>query len=231
VLWAIICGLLPFVRSGLVKIWAVDPKGGMELAAGRRWFDRFARGDSTAAGGYELSLALLLEDAVQMMRERQDRLFGVTRLHTPSTAEPLIVLVIDELAALTGWVNDRTMKKRIESALSLLLSQGRAVGVLVVAAVQDPRKEVVPQRGLLPTRIGLRLNEAEDVDLTLGRSARLRGAACDMIPDNLPGVGYVQVDGIAEPVRVRFAHTTDDYLASLASSDRPVLTVVEGGAA
>ena len=36
------------------------------------------------------------------MRERQDRLRGVTRLHTPSTDEPLIVVLIDELAALTA---------------------------------------------------------------------------------------------------------------------------------
>jgi hypothetical protein len=35
-------------------------------------------------------LAALLEDAVQVMRERHDRLFGVTRLHQPSTAEPLL---------------------------------------------------------------------------------------------------------------------------------------------
>ena len=150
-----------------------------------------------------------------MMRERQDRLFGVTRLHTPSTDEPLIVVMVDELAALTAWVNDRAVKKRIESALGLLLSQGRAVGVVVVGAIQDPRKDVLPQRDLFPIRIGLRLNEAEHIDLTLGRAARLRGAACDMIPDTLPGVGYVQVDGIVEPVRVRFAHHTDADLAAL----------------
>jgi S-DNA-T family DNA segregation ATPase FtsK/SpoIIIE len=234
VLWSIITGLIPFIRAGLVKVWAIDPKGGMELAPGRHLFDRFARGDAktaAAAGGYEASLAALLEDAVQVMRERQDRLFGVTRLHTPSTAEPLLVVLVDELAALTAWVNDRAVKKRIESALGLLLSQGRAVGVVVVGAIQDPRKDVLPQRDLFPIRIGLRLNEAEHIDLTLGRAARLRGAACDMIPDTLPGVGYVQVDGITEPVRVRFAHHSDADLATLGHTDRPTLTVVEGGAA
>ena len=135
------------------------------------------------------------------------------------------------LPALTAWVNDRTVKQRIESALGLLLSQGRAVGVVVVGAIQDPRKDVLPQRDLFPIRIGLRLNEAEHIDLTLGRAARLRGAACDMIPDTLPGVGYVQVDGITEPVRVRFAHHTDADLAALGNTDRPALTVIEGGAA
>lgn len=176
-------------------------------------------------------MAALLEDAVQVMRERQDRLRGVTRLHTPSTAEPLLVLLVDELAALTGWVNDRAVKKRIESALGLLLSQGRAVGVVVVGAIQDPRKDVLPQRDLFPIRIGLRLNEAEHVALVLGRSAQLRGAACDLIPDTLPGVGYVQVDGITEPVRVRFAHHTDTDLAALGRPvTGPVLTVVQDAA-
>ena len=109
----------------------------------------------------------------------------------------------------------------------LLLSQGRAVGVVVVGAIQDPRKDVLPQRDLFPIRIGLRLNEAEHIDLTLGRAARLRGAACDMIPDTLPGVGYVQVDGVVEPVRVRFGHVTDDHVVRLVRdyAPRPASTV------
>jgi len=43
-------------------------------------------------------------------------------------------------------------------------------------------------------------------------------------------VGYVQVDGITEPVRVRFAHHTDADLATLGGSGRPALTLVEGAA-
>ena len=143
------------------------------------------------------------------MQRRQQTLRGVTRLHEPSTDEPLIVLLIDELAALTGYVGDRETKRRIANALGLLLSQGRAVGVVVVAAVQDPRKDTIPARDLFPCRIALRLTEAEQVNLVLGHGARDRGARCDAIPESLPGVGYVQVDGVAEPVRVRFAHITD----------------------
>ena len=119
----------------------------------------------TCPGGYEHGLAALLEDAVDVMRRRADRLMGVTRLHTPTTDEPLIVLLVDEIAALTAWINDRTVKKRIDSALSLLLAEGRAVGVVVVGAVQDPRKDVIPQRDLFPLRVGLRVNEAEHVRL------------------------------------------------------------------
>lgn len=231
VLWSIVAGLAPAISEGLVKVWAVDPKGGMELAPGRQLFDRFAHGDSDVGAGYEAGFAQVLEDAVAVMRARQDRLRGATRLHTPSVEEPLIVVIVDELAALTGWVTDRTAKKRIESALGLLLSQGRAVGVVVVGAVQDPRKDVLPMRDLFPTRIALRLNEAEQVGLVLGPGARNRGALCDLIPDTLPGVGYVAIDGIAEPVRVRFSHLTDDTITALGRTAAPVLELVNGGAA
>ena len=199
VIWSIVAGLVDHI-AGLVKVWAVDPKGGMELAPGRHLFDRFAHVDSSAGGGCENGLARLLEDALVVMRERQDRLRGVTQLHTPSAAEPLIVLIIDELAALTGWVNDRTVKRRIESALGLLLSQGRAAGVLVVGAIQDPRKDVLPQRDLLPVRIGLRMTEAEHVNTAtvmvimavgsgpwcLATAPGTRDASCDRIPHRLP---------------------------------------------
>jgi DNA segregation ATPase FtsK/SpoIIIE, S-DNA-T family len=233
ILWCIIAALAGFIRSGVVKVWAVDPKGGMELAFGRPLFDRFAYGNTNSPGGYEASLAQLLEDAVAEMRRRADRLMGVTRLHTPTTAEPLLVVLVDEIAALTGWITDRTMKKRIDSALSLLLTQGRAVGVVVVGAIQDPRKDVVPQRDLFTIRIGLRVNEAEHVRLSLGSDAYNRGAACERIPDTLHGVGYVAQDGIPDPIRVRFAWHTDTDIDQLTHpvTEGPALTVIEGEAA
>src|SRR5262245_17830449 len=43
-IWAIIHALAPAVRSGLVQLWVCDPKGGMELAAGRSLFARFCHG-------------------------------------------------------------------------------------------------------------------------------------------------------------------------------------------
>ena len=64
---------------------------------------------------------------------------GETRQHEPNEAEPLIVLVIDELANLTAYLTDRALKDRIKAALSIILSQGRAVGVHVVAASASVR--------------------------------------------------------------------------------------------
>ena len=204
-----------------MRVWCLDPKGGMELAPGRGLFARFVYGDPDEGADYEGEFARVLEDAVAVMRRRQAALRGRTRLHTPTVAEPLVLVVVDELASLTAYVTDRDAKRRIAAALSLLLSQGRAVGVTVVGAVQDPRKEVLSVRDLFPTRVALRLSEADHVALVLGQGARDRGARCDQIPESLPGVGYVGIDGVAEPVRVRFAHLTDDDIAAMVAEYAP----------
>ncbi|MFG1848293.1 FtsK/SpoIIIE domain-containing protein [Micromonospora carbonacea] len=208
VLWSLIRSLAGGIRSGLVEVRAFDPKGGMELAAGVPLFARFAYDDPDSMAG-------VLEEAVKRMRVRAARLRGVTRQHVPTPQDPLLVLVVDELAALTAYITDRKVRDRIKEALGLLLSQGRAVGVHVVAALQDPRKDVLPFRDLFPTRIGLRLTEPEQVDMVLGDAARDRGALCDRIPESAPGVGFVVLDGVREPVRVRFAYLTDDDIRQL----------------
>jgi len=150
VLWSLIRALAPAVRDRLVQVWAVDPKGGMELSFGAPLFTHFAY---TPEG-----MLPLLEAAVEVMQERAGRLRGITRLHEPTVAEPLIVLLVDELASLTAYDVDRERKRKTAAALQLLLSQGRAVGVLVVAAVQDPGKDVIPFRDLFSTRVGLRFD-------------------------------------------------------------------------
>lgn len=206
VLWSLIRGLAAAVAAGLVELWVIDPKGGMEMTFGRPLFARYEDTDPGA-------MADLLEEAAERMQARTQRLKGRTRLHTPAPADPLIVVVVDEMAALTAYCPDRDVKKRIHVALSLLLSQGRAPGFLVVAALQDPRKDVLPFRDLFPTRIALRLTEAEQVDMVLGDGARDRGALCDRIPRSLPGVGFVRLDDDPDPVRVRIAWVTDEDIA------------------
>jgi S-DNA-T family DNA segregation ATPase FtsK/SpoIIIE len=213
VLWSLIRALGPAVRDGLAELWVLDPKGGMELAPGAPLFARFAH-DTPG------HMAAVLEDAVVVMQARAARLRGVTRLHEPTTGEPLIVIVIDELASLTAYA-ERDDRRRIGAALSLLLTQGRAVGVVVVAALQDPRKDVLPFRDLFPTRVALALVEAEQTDLVLGRGARLRGADCSRISLTTPGIGWVWCDGENEPARVRAAWVTDADIAAMVTAYYP----------
>ena len=210
VLWSLVRSLAGGVQSGLVRLWVIDPKGGMEFAQGRPMFARFA------CKSFE-AMADLLDEAVGVLRERQTRLAGTVRVHTPSLADPLVVVVIDEMAALTAYLPDVELRKRIAGSLGVLLSQGAGVGVLVVAALQDPRKEVLPFRDLFPTRIALGLTEASQVDLVLGDGARERGALADQMPRWAKGVGYVILDGTPEPIRVRFSYITDDHIKAMAA--------------
>jgi S-DNA-T family DNA segregation ATPase FtsK/SpoIIIE len=217
VLWSLLRGLAPEIRSGRVAVWAIDPKGGMELGPGRALFARFC-GDEFVA------MAELLEEAVGVMQDRARRLSGVTRLHEPTIREPLILVVIDEVATLSAYLPDRKLRERIAHSLGLLLTQGRAVGVSVVAALQDPRKEVLTLRNLFPARVGLRLDEPMQIDMVLGDGAREQGARCDRIAAGLPGVGYVRLDGDREPTRVRAGYVTDHDIATTAMQYGPCST-------
>lgn len=223
VVWSIVRALAGGVASGLVQLWGIDPKGGMELGLGRPLFARFAAKDFT-------DMVTMLEDAAAEAARRAEKLGGHSRQHTPTETDPLIVLVIDELATLTAYLTDRQLKDRVKAALGVLLTKGRAVGVHVVAAIQDPRKEVLPFRDLFPTRIGLRLTEAPQVDMVLGDGMRDRGALCDRIPTNLPGIGYVVLDGDPTPMRVRFGYQDDDDIRALAH-DYGRLRLIGGEAA
>ncbi|WFE45689.1 FtsK/SpoIIIE domain-containing protein [Verrucosispora sp. WMMD1129] len=211
VIWSLLRSLAAGIRSGLVRVWAIDPKGGMELSIGRALFSRYVDDDWTR-------MADLLDDAVARMRARQQQLRGKVRVHTPTGDEPLIVVVIDEIAALLAFLPDSDIRQRITQALGLLLTQGAGLGVLVVAATQDPRKEVVSVRDFFPTRIALGLTERAHVDLLLGDGARDRGALADQIPQSAKGVAYVLLDGQPEPARVRFSYLPDDVIREMAAT-------------
>jgi S-DNA-T family DNA segregation ATPase FtsK/SpoIIIE len=217
-LWSIVQSLLPAMVAGLVRVWAADPKL-MELAYGRAIFDRYGRYAATPA-----AIVAMLEDAVRQMQARAALFAGRHREHTPTTEHPFIVIVVDEVAFLTAYLSDRAIRDRIKASLATLTTQGRAVGYSVVAALQDPRKEVMSIRNLFPDRIAMRLDEPEQVDMVLGDGARDRGAACELIPADPAtgaGVAFVRVEGDPDPVRVRAGWVTDFDIRALADACIP----------
>ena len=211
VLWSLVHGLSPAIRDGWVQVWALDPKGGMELGLGRGAFARFE-------GGAPEAMCDLLEEAVDLKTRRSlDLATHGKRVHQPSAESPHLVIVIDELATLSAFA-ERTVVRRIEHALGLLLTQGRAVGITVIAAVQDPGKDVVSWRDLFPTRIAMRLDNPIQVDMVLGDGARERGAQADHISELTPGVAYVRIEGSRDVRRVRSAYLTDEDVLALSRS-------------
>src|SRR3954453_710041 len=219
--WNVVRALGPAIASGLVRVTGLDPKGGIELYPGRPLFTYY-EDDSPAA------IADALDDVVLRMAQRKQRLRGASRDWSMSLDEPFELVIVDELAALTAYVPDRKLRERIAGSLQLVLSQGRALGVCVLACVQDPRKEILPVRDLDPTGIALRGTEDSHSNLTLGDGAKERGALCHLIREDTPGVGYLRMDGVAEPVRVRFGHVTDEHIAAMAARwPAPPLTSAE----
>ncbi|MGI5420953.1 FtsK/SpoIIIE domain-containing protein [Actinomadura luteofluorescens] len=219
VIWSVVRALLPLMLAGLVEVWAVDPKR-MELSFGRPLFERYGRYSDDAKGG----MVDLLEAAAQDMNARAEQFAGVTRSFTPSREHPFRVVLVDELAFLTAYCPERDLRKRAESALAVLTSQGRSVGYCVIGAQQDARKEVNNLRNLFPDRIALRLDEDEQVDMVLGDGARDRGALADQIssiPEIGAGVGFIRLETTPDPVRVRAAYVSDDDIRDMVALGFP----------
>jgi S-DNA-T family DNA segregation ATPase FtsK/SpoIIIE len=207
--WSLIGSLAPSIKAGLVAVHALDPKGGMELAYGAPMFTGFHYDNPEQMAG-------ALEDLAKVVNDRAARYRGISRDHRPTMREPAIVIVVDEFATLTAYVGDRKVKDRINHVMPEILTKGRAIGVYVVAALQDPRKEILGYRNLFGTRIALALNEESEVDMLLGDGAVKRGAAAHLIPASLPGVAYVMTENRARPARVRFPYHNDDQIRAMA---------------
>ncbi|MFI5501761.1 FtsK/SpoIIIE domain-containing protein [Nocardia asteroides] len=213
VLWSVINGIGPAIKAGFVDVWMADPKGGMEFGAGERMWVRFCCDAD--------SILAMLEEAVHVMDERASRLRAAgVRKHVPTTTEPLILIVIDEAASLSSYAT-REQQEKFRQLTGQLLSKGRAVGVSVIAALQDPSKETMPNRQLFPVRIGLRLDEPTQTAMVHGQGSKDRGALCHDIPDSAPGVGYVGEDGTSEFVRVRAFWIDNDAADAIVDAYAP----------
>jgi S-DNA-T family DNA segregation ATPase FtsK/SpoIIIE len=213
-LWSIIRAMLPAMRAGLVCVWAADPKL-MELAYGRGIFDTYGRYATSPA-----AILAMLEAAVAEMQARAAAFAGKQREHAPTVEHPFTVIVVDEVAFLTAYLPDKQLRDKIKAALATLTTQGRAAGFCIIAALQDPRKEVMSIRNLFPDRIAMRLDEAEQVDMVLGDGARDRGATADLISTNPAtgaGVAFVRLADDPDPVRVRAGWVTDTDIHDMAA--------------
>ena len=214
VLWSVLSALGPAIKTGLVDVWMADPKGGAEFGCGEdKLFTQFTTHADSILG--------MLEEAVKEMDERLVRMrrAGLRKL-VPSTDEPLILIIIDEAASLSSYA-DREQKETFRQLTGQLLSKGRAAGVSVVSALQDPAKDTMPNRQLYPVRVGLRLDEPSQTTMIHGQGARDRGALCDKISAHTPGVGYVGEDGSTEFVRVRAFWVSDDDANAIVAAYSP----------
>ncbi len=206
VFWGIAGGFGPAVAAGLVHLIGIDLKYGIELSVGAQLFTKVATTESDAVK----TLAAL----EQLMDQRGSQMAGVARQHKPTKSAPLIVLMIDELAGMTAYMSDATLRKEAGASLSRILTKGRALGIVVVAFLQDPRKEILPMRGLFTQTVALRLRSRDEVAMVLG-DGTADAAPAHRISPNTPGTGYVIAED-GQVTRVRADYWTDDEIRSVA---------------
>jgi S-DNA-T family DNA segregation ATPase FtsK/SpoIIIE len=211
VMWAVLRALAPWIRAGLVQVFGIDPKGGMELGRAPKLFQKLV-----CTNGVEA--VELLEHVATLTRQRAEALRRQgTRKWSPGSGQPFVLLIIDELADVIAYQPDTGLRKRANAALPSILSQGRAPGVCVIGQIQDPRKQIIDCRHLFPIKIAMRLDEPEQVDMVLGDGVRERGAAAHEISEDIPGVAWAKADGRRDPDRARAFHTTDADLDELSA--------------
>jgi DNA segregation ATPase FtsK/SpoIIIE, S-DNA-T family len=156
-----------------------------------------------------------LKSVLRVIDERGAVMAGKSRLHEPSKSAPLHVVMIDEVAVLTAYA-DKDTKAEASRLLSEILTQGRAFGVLVVACVQDPRKETIGMRGLFTQTVALRLRSAEEVRMVLGEGMHAVAPAHDISID-APGTAYmVNDDGTSD--KIRAAYWPDNLIRQVANT-------------
>ena len=206
IFWGIAGGLGPAVKSGTVLLFAIDLKYGIEVSVGSALFTKVATTEADAA-----KLLTKLEELLDM---RGRWMAGRARSHTPSAAEPLVALLIDELAGLTAYMTDAALKRQVANSLSRILTKGRAIGIVVAAFMQDPRKEILPMRGLFTQTVALRLRSRDEVAMVLG-DGLADAAPAHRINPNEPGTGYVIAED-GSTMRVRANYWPDSLIRSVA---------------
>jgi S-DNA-T family DNA segregation ATPase FtsK/SpoIIIE len=214
VIASILAALGPGIRDGVVTVDAIDLKGGVEAGS----YVKLVR---TSAWDYESARDLLLS----LVQELEDRLttmrMGGYRKIEPSVATPLRLLIIDEAAHLIYQAPDAKTRAEVDLLLKRILSTGRAAGYVVLAALQDPRKEALASRDLYTQTLALRFRTRDDAVLALGQTAYDAGARCEQIPSATPGAGFAIDSESGDIVQFRAFWVSDGDLREMARRYAP----------
>lgn len=204
--WQAFREMAPAIEDGLLELRVADPKFGAEFGRGEAMFAEYADD--------EVGIAALLRKAREDMQARGERMkaAGLAQ-HSPSRREPAIGVVVDEFPSLLQDCEDPKLAKQMEKDARVLMRMGRAFGVFLWAATQNPRVENFPLRSFFSDAIGLRVAQANQVDMVFGKGARDAGATLDLISDEMPGTGFeIREDGVS---MVRSFHVTKELVEGL----------------
>lgn len=208
----------PLIRAGLVRPWVIDPKmlewGWLKPVLAGRYADN--PGD-----GLEL-----LNDFVVNMERKQKRMQRAKLRKAPVSEEfPIDWLIFDEIGYAMAYKSDNAYA--ICGQAAIIASTGRTTHDVIEALVQEPTKDTVPVRELLPHRVCLRVSSSSHPDMVLGDGMRARGATADELPqgEEFAGIGFARAPKTRQPRRVRVAYTDDAQCDELLSYLREPTTL------
>lgn len=215
---AMVRSMCPAIRDGLVELHGIDPKGGMELGVFEELCATFVYGTDVKA-----AIRLLDELNVRMVKRAEVNRKAHRRVHVPTKAEPLLLIIIDELIALYAAA-DRVTKPKLELGIRRLQVMGAACGVSMIAAGQNPEKKLIDNRDEFTVRVGFRMNASTHPDMTFFDGARAQGARCDEISDDPAsgrGTAFFVAEGKAGFDRGRVAYCSTAVIRRMALDYSP----------
>lgn len=134
----------------------------------------------------------------------------------PGDGLDVVLVVIDEIAYFSATVGNKAERDEFDDLLRDVVSRGRAVGIVVVAATQRPSFDIIPTslRDLFAYRCAFRCTTTNSSNIVLGQGwAELGYSANDISPLNR-GAAYLLAES-GMPRRIKCAFLTDDQIRSL----------------
>jgi S-DNA-T family DNA segregation ATPase FtsK/SpoIIIE len=127
------------------------------------------------------------------------------------------MLVVDEIAYFSATVGDKKTQDQFSALLRDLVSRGRAVGIMVVAATQRPSADIIPTslRDLFAWRFAGRCTTDASSDIVLGHGWAARGFTANAIDPTNQGLGLLIAEG-GTPRLVKAAYLTDEDIIRIA---------------
>ncbi|MFE5847812.1 FtsK/SpoIIIE domain-containing protein, partial [Streptomyces niveus] len=193
----------------LICALALDPRINVRIVDGKPTGEHlvYAPIAATMFGRERDRLDLLLDAYEAEIERREDLLasLGQSKMTAKLLKKLSIeILIIDELATYT--------RKSVKGAaarmdrLELLSSVGAGLGVLMVVATQHPEVDVISAglRGNMTGRWAQRTADADGTNAILGKGATGRGMRAHDIPRDKRGLGWLDMDGIAEELARSF---------------------------
>jgi S-DNA-T family DNA segregation ATPase FtsK/SpoIIIE len=171
----------------------------------------------------------------QMMDRRYDYLDDCERRKIAAIDMFLPYLVaIDEIAYFSATVGKKQDREDFAALLRDLVARGRAVGLIVVAAIQRPSSDIVPTslRDLFAWRFAGRCTTNSSSDIVLGQGWAQLGWSANQISPNNPGAGLlIAENGSPELMKVAcLDDRTCAAIAAYAATLRATVTVADRAA-